>query len=655
MRVPKLRIRPQSRCTPWDNLVCAAARAGTVEELNLPMDAAAFKTLIARSEALAARRPGFYRCYVFALAALGYFYLALVVVLLLALLLVVAASAMYLKAAAIKLLFVVGAPLMVVLRALWVRLPPPPGVVLTPANSPDLHAMLRELRQRLNAPRLHHVLLTPEFNAGVTQLPRLGLFGWHRNYLMIGLPLMKALTVEQFQAVLAHELGHLSRGHARGANWIYRLRVIWQRLDGAFSQTSHWGSVLVQPFFKRYVPYFTAASFPLARANEYEADAASSRLTCARSAAQALTSVHIVGAYLAEKYWPAIQAAAKDAPQPAFAPFRDFPADAIRSVPAAELQQWLQVALGKETSHADTHPCLAERLKALGVQAEFAPPPPGAGAEKLLAPHLSQWENGFDASWREHVLDTWKKIHERTQAGRARIVELRSQGDPAGLDEAGALELAKLEEEVGAGPVAALDLCRALVEKHPDSLPIRYALARQLLQRGDAAGVGPMESVLEQTPEAVLPGAQLLWDFYRRQNDADRASHWQQRYLEHAAVLQAARAERAKWLLSDTIAGHQLHPEELNALTAQLKAIPDLTRAYLVRKVTRHFRDTPMYLLGFKSGRWWRLHDAAKVHALTQRIRQEVRFPGDTLIINIEGANSRFAGKIREVTDSRIL
>ena len=440
-----------------------------------------------------------------------------------------------------------------------------------------------------------------------------------------------------------------------GANWIYRLRVIWQRLDGAFSQTSHWGSVLVQPFFKRYVPYFTAASFPLARANEYEADAASSRLTCARSAAQALTSVHIVGAYLAEKYWPAIQAAAKDAPQPAFAPFRDFPADAIRSVPAAELQQWLQVALGKETSHADTHPCLAERLKALGVQAEFAPPPPGAGAEKLLAPHLSQWENGFDASWREHVLDTWKKIHERTQAGRARIVELRSQGDPAGLDEAGALELAKLEEEVGAGPVAALDLCRTLVEKHPDSLPIRYALARQLLQRGDAAGVGPMESVLEQTPEAVLPGAQLLWDFYRRQNDADRASHWQQRYLEQAAVLQAARAERAKWLLSDTIAGHQLHAEELSALIAQLKAIPDLTRAYLVRKVTRHFRDTPMYLLGFKSGRWWRLHDAAKVHALTQRIRQEVRFPGDTLIINIEGANSRFAGKIREVTDSRIL
>jgi len=108
-------------------------------------------------------------------------------------------------------------------------------------------------------------------------------------------------------------------------------------------------------------------------------------------------------------------------------------------------------------------------------------------------------------------------------------------------------------------------------------------------------------------------------------------------------------------MAADTIVAHQLHPEELSALMAQLKAIGDLTRAYLVRKVTRHFRETPMYVLGFKSGRWWGLHDAANAHALTQRIRQEVRFPGDTLIINIEGSNSRVAAKLREVTGSRIL
>jgi Zn-dependent protease with chaperone function len=619
------------------------------------MDAATFETLIARSEKLASRRPRQYRWGVFALAALGYLYLALVVALLLALLLVSIASVLYLKAIAIKLIFVVGAALLVVLRALWVRLSPPAGIELTRASAPELHALLDELRHRLNAPRLHQVLLTPEFNAGITQLPRLGLFGWHRNYLVIGLPLIKALTVEQFEAVLAHELGHLSRGHARAGNWIYRLRVIWQRLDAAFSRHSHWGSILVQPFFKRYVPFFTAASFPLARANEYEADAASLRITSARSAAQALTSVHIVGAFLAEKYWPAIQAAAKDLAQPAIAPFRDFAVGAINDLSPEELQRWLRTALGKQTSHADTHPCLADRLKALGMEAEFAPPPAAGGAERLLGPSLAQWQNSFDAGWRERVQEIWKKIHEQTQSKRARMVELRSKRAAADLDEVTALEFATLEEEVGAGPDAALLLRRTLLEKHPESLPVRFALARQLLQRGDAEGVKPMESVLEQTPEAVLPGAQLLWNYYLCHNETDRASHWQRRYLEQSAALQAAREERGELLPSDPLIEHALPADALSALTAQLNTVPGLTRAYLVRKVTRHFPERPLYVLGFKSGRWWQMYDGANAHALTHRIRQEVRFPGDALIVNLDGPNQRLAHRLPAVKGSRII
>jgi len=619
------------------------------------MDAATFESVVARSEKLAAERPAQYRLGVFALAALGYLYLAFVVTVLLALFVLSVVSVVYLKAAAIKLIFVVGATLLVVLRALWVKLSPPSGIVLTRESSPELFEQLDELRRRLNAPRLHQVLLTPDFNAGITQVPRLGLFGWHQNYLVIGLPLTKALTVAQFQAVIAHELGHLSRGHARAANWIYRLRVIWQRLDASFAKSSHWAAVLVRPFFKRYVPYFTAASFPLARANEYEADAASLRITSARSAAQALTSVHVVGTYLSERYWPSIQAAAKDAPLPSFAPFRDFAVGAIKDLPAEDLQQWLQTALGKQTSHADTHPCLADRLKALGVPAEFAPPPAGGGAEMLLGPSLQEWQDSFDTGWRERVQDTWKKIHEQTQAGRARIDELRSKGDPAELDEAAALEFSNLEEEVGAGSAAALALRRTLVEKHPGSLPIRFALARQLLLRGDAEGVGPMESVLERTQEAVLPGAQLLRNFYLRRNETARASYWQQKYLEQAAALQAAREERGKLLLSDQVVGHQLPSDALSALTAQLKAIPDLTRAYLVRKSTRYLPETPMYVLGFKITRWWQIYNSASSHASTQRIRQEVKFPGNTLIVNVEGRNRRFAGKLRGVPGSRIL
>lgn len=57
------------------------------------------------------------------------------------------------------------------------------------------------------------------------QHARLGVLGWHVNYLILGLPLMQAVSPEQFRAIVAHELGHLSRNHSRFAGWIYRVRL----------------------------------------------------------------------------------------------------------------------------------------------------------------------------------------------------------------------------------------------------------------------------------------------------------------------------------------------------------------------------------------------------------------------------------------------
>jgi Zn-dependent protease with chaperone function len=505
----------------------------------MSMDRAAFEALITRMEALAAGNPAAYRRRVFGLAILGYGYLVLVVLVLLAMCAIVIASMVYLKAIAVKLLFLVGGPLVLVLRSMWVRLEIPAGERLTRQRVPQLFQILDELRRRLRTPPLHNVLLTPDFNAGVMQVPRLGLFGWHRSYLFIGLPLMKSLTVEQFQAVLAHELGHLSRGHARAGNWIYRLRLIWQRLEAAFPETSHWGSAPIRAFFRWYIPRFGATSFPLARANEYEADAAAIKLTSARSAAQALTAVSIVGSYLSEKYWPKIHSAARELPQPAFAPYSEFIATAIHDVPADELRSWQDTALSTKTSYDDTHPSLADRLHAMGAPAEFAPPLAGDSAERLLGAERARLESVFDAQWRERVAESWKQVHENTRANRLRMSELRSQAAQAELDEQKALELADLEEDVGEGPAAALAMRRSLVAKYPGSLPVRFSLARQLLRAGSPEGVAPMEAIIEKEPSALLPGAELLRDYYWRRNEMQLATRWHQRLVERATGLGA--------------------------------------------------------------------------------------------------------------------
>ena len=277
-----------------------------------------FDALVARLESQAVRRPLLYKMRVLMLALLGYGYITFMLI---GLLLMTLLSLAVLKGIGLKLAIPLLILIWAVLKALWVKLEAPEGRRLTRKEAPALFAMIDDLRRRLKAPRFHRVLVTHDFNACVVQTPRLGIFGWHRNYLVIGLPLMKTLNVEQFRAVLAHEFGHLAGGHGRVSNWIYRLRLSWHTLMSSLTSEGRFGTFLFRRFFNWYVPYFTAYSFPLARANEYEADAAAARLTSPSSIAEALTAVNVVGRYLDERYWADIHRSASDLPRPAFAPY----------------------------------------------------------------------------------------------------------------------------------------------------------------------------------------------------------------------------------------------------------------------------------------------------------------------------------------------
>lgn len=238
-----------------------------------------FEALVGRMEASASKHPLLYRWRVIGWAALGYGYLFAVVLTLLAAGVALVLMVRRHPVLAGKVLLLIVPVLVVIIRALWVRFPAPDGERVTHADAPELFSLLAAIAKQLRTPRIHVVLVTPELNAAVTQIPRLGFLGWHRNYLLLGLPLMKGLTVEQFQAVIAHEMGHLSRGHARLGNWIYRLRLIWARLQDAYSEQTGASAAVIKTFFTWYSPRFKAISFPLARANEFEADAASAKGT----------------------------------------------------------------------------------------------------------------------------------------------------------------------------------------------------------------------------------------------------------------------------------------------------------------------------------------------------------------------------------------
>ena len=197
-----------------------------------------------------------------------------------------------------------------VLRALRVRVERPEGVRVRPADAPELFALIDRLARELHTPRLHRVLLTEDCNAALAQIPRLGPLGWYRNYLLLGLAEMQALSPEELQPLLAHELGHLSRQHGRLGAWIYRIRATWMRLATMVEVQSQWGRPLFDWFLERWWPYFNAHAFVLAREQEYEADRFAASIAGKETFARALGTSYVMGEFLSRCFWPDVYRAA---------------------------------------------------------------------------------------------------------------------------------------------------------------------------------------------------------------------------------------------------------------------------------------------------------------------------------------------------------
>ncbi len=617
------------------------------------MDASQFQARVERMERLAQESPGAYRRQVFLLAALGFVSLGLIVLTLLALLaasLAMATRAVYVGG---KLAVVIGALLWVVLRSLWVRLDPPKGEVITRAQAPRLFELLDRLQANLRTPPVHQVLVTPALNAGVTQIPRLGVFGWHRNYLLLGLPLLRSLSVPQLEAVLAHELGHLSRGHARMGNWIYRLRLSWARLEDELNRKPHWGSGAIRGYLRWYVPLFNASSYPLARRNEFEADATSAQLTSPQVAAQALTNVNVAHAFLQTRYWPQVHAQARAAPQPNFQPYTDYHAPSLDQIAPVDVQRWLSIALAESTTVSDSHPCLRERLSALGTEAQIVLPGAGEAADQLPGERSAALAKAFDAHWRSTIEPSWQKAHAEAQAALERVRALRGQEAQGPLPVAEALELADLEYGYGSGPVQALAMLHALVEREPQSLPARYQYARLLLLQSRAEGVPLMESVVEEAADAILPGSSLLADYFARSGDHEAAQSWRGRAEQRRQELAGAEHERSNVFPGDQWLAHGLEPDALRALIDRLSKVKGLQRAYLVRKQVRFLPQQPLYVLGFTTRRLG--FPSSRAAQIMEEVRTQVQFPGETLILRLDSRNRRLSSEIRALKRAPIL
>ena len=247
---------------------------------------------------------------------------------------------------------------------LWSILPrfdrfDPPGPRLTPEEQPALFEHLSGVARATSQAMPAEVYLIPDVNAWVSQ--RGGVMGiGSRRVMGVGLPLMQALSVPEFRAVLAHEFGHYHGGDTALGPWIYATRAAMARTLETLGERA----AAIRGIFTAYANLFLRLTHAISRRQEYTADALAAHVAGAGSLRTALRKIHgVSGAF--SSFWggelePALQAGYHPPLAAGFARFL-----AHSEISRRVEDDIREAECSEDSSPYDTHPCLRDRLAAL--------------------------------------------------------------------------------------------------------------------------------------------------------------------------------------------------------------------------------------------------------------------------------------------------
>ncbi|MCL2876365.1 MAG: M48 family metallopeptidase [Betaproteobacteria bacterium] len=308
---------------------------------------------------------------------------------------------------------------------LFVPLPLPEGVRLSPEDARNLHRLIESMAWVLEAGHIDYVWVTPDMNAAIMQRPRRGIFGRIETHLLIGLPLMHSVTCPQLVAVLAHEFAHLAV-QRKGAGKYGALLRAWllralDRIGYVFPSIGTQADCWLSSFYCNMAR--------LARIEEFEADAQATKVVDADLLGETLIEVSLREQFLSEDYWPRVLAQSKVRAKPLVRPFRDLclgmAAGFLRRATACNA-----LLSDNEPLSQAMHPTTRERLSALHVSPAVSPCNLPSAADHYLTPLLLTLAWVFDRAWWRDIRPDWQltyrmacrahKRKHRTMKGRIR-------------------------------------------------------------------------------------------------------------------------------------------------------------------------------------------------------------------------------------------
>lgn len=485
------------------------------------------------------------------------------------------------------------------IKSITARVPDPEGTEISRTEAPELFAFVYTVCKELKAKRPKQILVDDSFNAAVVTMPRFGIFG-RKVILLLGLPLMKALSPRQFEAVLAHEIGHISGKHGVFAKWAYQMREAWGRLIESQEVAEHKFSSLYQKFVDWFFPYFTAYSFVLMREHEKEADREAAKLVGKRELGESLILLETKGRSLNEDFWAAVHEENVSSDTPSKQIFSRMIAS-LSFVNPDRSKVSLEKAVAVATDFNDTHPSLAERLRQIGYWTEgdlpMLPEQADDDAATVFFGSLGdRLTSQFDESWDEQAERTWKERHEHFQEAQKRVDELEKKRVAEDLTLEELREIARLTTEKD-GIAAAMPIIEETAKRFPDEAIALYNLGSGRLSLDDESGLADLEKAGELDKSVKYDAYQIAFDYLRSKGRLDEASRYVAFLEEQNEVYEKANEER-KWAQpGDDFEKHDLTADFVDSIPKKLAGLEEITAIYAANKVVKYLPEFPYRVL----------------------------------------------------------
>ena len=414
----------------------------------------------------------------------------------------------------------------------------PEGVFVTEAQGKKLIDAVAAVSKALSTAAPDKILLTEDTNAFAAEVAENGVFSKKTRILGLGLPLLGLLTLEQSGAVIAHEMAHFKSKDSRGFRLHESLRGANDlvMLTASHSNSSAMFHVILWPL-QAYLRLVDTLSAKVSRHNEFCADKAAAELFGEAAASDALVTLEVLGGEFDELLRKPMADAWKrgqELPESILGALEDtFDTETTRADLAARLAH----VLSQTTGRWDSHPCLADRISALGI----APSLPryatfdSSGAFALLGDDAGPLRIEMDRLLHERYGETFGARSKKVTEARLLCDEVYAGLGQAG-DAAYEAEVLSLMLESSIHVTESIAIHEDLVARFGPIPSSICELATLKLEQKNPQGAEDMLDIFERRPELSGEAKKFLQFAYQIKESLPVQLLWLKEWISNPDV-----------------------------------------------------------------------------------------------------------------------